>query len=70
MQKNEGATDRVLRVILGLALVGFAVLGPETGFTPVAWIGLLPLATGLIGFCPAYALLGIRTCPLHGQRGQ
>lgn len=58
---NEGTIDRALRVIVGLALITIVFVGPQT---PWGWIGLVPLATGLIGWCPAYTLLGIRTCPV------
>jgi hypothetical protein len=61
MPRNEGAIDRTLRVVLGLAILSLAFVGPQT---PWAWLGLIPLATGLIGFCPAYALFGINTCRL------
>lgn len=61
MPRNEGTIDRVLRVIVGLAILSLVFVGPQT---PWAWIGLVPLLTGLVGFCPAYALLGIRTCPM------
>ncbi|MBN8606702.1 MAG: DUF2892 domain-containing protein [Caulobacterales bacterium] len=63
MQTNEGALDRVLRVIVGLAIISLAFVGPQT---PWAWFGLVPLLTGIVGFCPAYALFGIRTCKPHG----
>lgn len=62
MTTNEGTVDRVLRVILGLALIGVALglFGPA--YTSVwGWIGVLPLATGLIGWCAVYSLLGIKT---------
>jgi hypothetical protein len=59
MLKNEGQTDRLLRIVAGLGLVGLALTGH---FTPWAWIGIVPLLTGLIGWCPAYALFGIKTC--------
>lgn len=55
---NEGMVDRVLRVIVGLALISTVFIGPQT---PWGWIGLVPLLTGLVGFCPAYRLLGIST---------
>ncbi|MFN7180907.1 DUF2892 domain-containing protein [Hyphomonas sp.] len=58
---NEGTIDRALRVIVGLALIAIVFVGPQT---PWGWIGLVPLATGLIGWCPAYTLLGISTCPV------
>ncbi|MEC9103495.1 MAG: DUF2892 domain-containing protein [Pseudomonadota bacterium] len=62
MSRNEGTLDRALRVILGLVLLSRVFLGPQT---PWGWIGLVPLATGLIGWCPLYTLLGIRTCPMQ-----
>lgn len=58
---NEGTIDRALRVIVGLALIAIVFVGPQT---PWGWIGLVPLATGLIGWCPAYTLLGLNTCPV------
>jgi len=57
---NEGRIDRILRVIAGLALIALVFIGPQTNW---GWIGLVPLITGLVGWCPAYTLLGIRTCP-------
>lgn len=59
MQLNEGAVDRVIRVIVGLAILSLVFIGPKTTW---AWLGLVPLLTGLVGFCPAYALFGISTC--------
>ncbi len=59
MQINEGVPDRIIRVVLGLVVLSLVFVGPKT---PWAWFGLVPLLTGLVGFCPAYALLGIRTC--------
>ncbi len=60
MTINEGALDRIIRMIVGFAIISLVFIGPKT---PWAWFGLVPLLTGLIGFCPAYALFGIRTCP-------
>lgn len=57
--RNEGTIDRVVRVTAGLILLSLVFTGPQT---PWGWIGLVPLATGLIGWCPAYSLFGIRTC--------
>jgi hypothetical protein len=70
MTINEGLVDRALRIIVGLALIGVAlgVYGPAYT-SPWGWIGILPLATGLIGWCPAYSLLGISTCPAPGKPG-
>lgn len=58
---NEGTLDRVLRVIVGLALIAIVFVGPKT---PWGWVGLVPLLTGLVGTCPLYSILGIRTCKL------
>ena len=58
MKLNVGGIDRVLRIAAGLGLVGWAAVGG----TVWAWIGVVPLATGAIGFCPFYPLLGISTC--------
>jgi len=59
MKANVGGIDKILRIVLGLALVAWAALGGPVW----AWIGIVPLGTGLIGFCPLYPLLGINTCP-------
>lgn len=59
MKKNVGGIDRILRIVIGLILVAWAALGAG----PVwAWIGIVPLATGAIGWCPAYLPFGIKTC--------
>jgi len=65
MSTNVGTIDRVLRVIVGLALIAWALgwIGPVTGWNWVGWIGIVPLATGAFGICPAYSLLGLSTCP-------
>jgi len=59
MNKNVGVIDKVLRIVVGLALIGLAATG-KIGWW--GWIGVVPLATALIGWCPAYTLLGIKTC--------
>lgn len=61
MKANEGSIDRILRVVLGLVLIGLAATG-TVGIW--GWIGIVPLATGALGWCPLYAMLGINTCPL------
>ncbi len=58
MKANVGGIDKILRIVLGLALVAWAVLGGPVW----AWIGIVPLGTGLVGFCPLYPLIGISTC--------
>ena len=59
MTCNVGGIDRVLRIIVGLALIALVFVGPQT---PWGWIGAAPLLTGLIGWCPPYAMLGWSTC--------
>lgn len=55
--KNMGTVDKSIRIIVGLALIIWAVMG-----APIwAWIGLLPLATAIMGWCPAYSLIGVST---------
>lgn len=60
-QKNVGTTDRVIRVIIGLGLIGFAW---SSMMWWVAVIGAVVLVTGLVGWCGLYALLGISTCKI------
>jgi hypothetical protein len=58
--KNMGTTDRILRAIVGLVLISLVFVGPQT---PWGWIGIIPLATAILSWCPAYALIGMNTCP-------
>ena len=66
MLRNEGTIDRVIRVAVGVGVLSLAFVGPQT---PWAYLGVIPLVTGLVGFCPAYALFGIRTCPVKREAG-
>ncbi len=59
MNRNVGTLDRALRVIAGLGLITLSATG-QLGLW--GWIGIVPLATALMGWCPAYTLLGIKTC--------
>ncbi len=59
MNKNVGQTERVIRIVAGLGLLGLAATGH---YTPWTWLGVVPLLTGLIGWCPPYAIFGINTC--------
>jgi hypothetical protein len=61
MKLNEGAIDRILRIIVGLGLLSLVFVGPQT---PWGYVGVVPLLTGVIGFCPLYAVFGLSTCPL------
>lgn len=58
MSKNVGAVDRWIRVIVGVALLAATVYGPRTAW---GYIGLIPLITGMIGWCPLYQVLGLST---------
>jgi hypothetical protein len=59
MTINEGGADRAIRIVLGLGLISLALVGPQT---PWGWIGLVPLVTGLVGWCPAYSVFGLKSC--------
>ncbi len=59
MPQNIGSIDRIIRIIVGLGLISLVFVGP---MTPWGWIGIVPLATALLGWCPPYSLLGINTC--------
>jgi hypothetical protein len=59
MTQNIGNTERILRAIAGLVLIALVFVGPQTVW---GWIGIVPLATAIIGWCPPYALFGISTC--------
>ena len=59
MNKNVGTLDRSLRIGAGLILIALAATGTVG---PWGWIGIVPLGTGLLSWCPAYTLFGIKTC--------
>ena len=65
MNPNVGIVDRVLRIAVGIALIILAAVG-KIGLW--GYIGVVPLATGLFRFCPAYTILGIRTCPAVARK--
>ncbi|MBF0147203.1 MAG: DUF2892 domain-containing protein [Magnetococcales bacterium] len=60
MKANVGGIDRILRIVAGLVLLALVFVGPQT---PWGWIGIIPLVTGLLKFCPFYPLIGLNTCP-------
>jgi hypothetical protein len=59
MKNNVGTLDRSLRIVAGLGLIGATLFGAIGAW---GWIGVVPLATGIFRFCPAYLPFGIRTC--------
>jgi fatty acid desaturase len=61
MKSNVGGIDRILRVVLGLALIGMAAFGVIGAW---GWIGVVPLLTAALGFCPLYTMLGFSSCPM------
>lgn len=64
-QTNVGTTDRIIRVILGVAmLAGFFLNPSQSAWHYLYLLGIIPLATGLLSTCPIYSILGMSTCPL------
>ena len=69
MMKNVGSLDRIVRIILGVALIAYALgfFGPGQ-YTWLGWIGVVPLLTALMGTCPAYSIFGLSTCPIKAKK--
>lgn len=65
MTANVGGIDRILRIIIGIVLIALVFVGPKT---PWGWIGLIPLGTALLGWCPLYVPLGISSCPRKSDK--
>jgi hypothetical protein len=63
MKRNVGSIDRAVRIVVGLGVLSLAFVGPQT---PWGYLGIVPLATGLLGWCPPYALLGMNSCGKQG----
>ncbi|MDQ5880163.1 MAG: hypothetical protein QG592_1500 [Pseudomonadota bacterium] len=61
MKANVGGFDKIARILAGVVLVGLAATGTVGAW---GWIGIVPLATGLMGWCPAYNIFGMNTCPM------
>jgi hypothetical protein len=59
MKTNEGGLDRVLRIVVGVALIALTLMGTIGAW---GWIGVVPLVTGAVGTCPLYSVLGLSTC--------
>ena len=70
MTPNLGATDRTLRIAIGLILIAYAIpLGfSQTGWNWVGWIGVIPILTAIFSFCPIYKVLVLSTCPVAHPR--
>ncbi|MDE2383122.1 MAG: DUF2892 domain-containing protein [Alphaproteobacteria bacterium] len=67
MNANVGSLDRVVRVVLGLALVAWAIWGTDA-WHMVGWAGLILIATAAISWCPIYRVIGASTCPAPAKR--
>lgn len=67
---NVGFLDRLVRIVVGVALLAFALgyILPGTGWNWLGWIGVVPILTALLGWCPAYTLFGISSCPRKSLR--
>jgi hypothetical protein len=63
MSTNVGTVDRIVRVVIGIALLWYALFATPTGYNWIGWIGVIPLLTALVGICPLYSILGVSTCP-------
>lgn len=64
MKANVGGIDRILRIVVGLVLIGLAATGTVGVW---GWLGVVPLATGALGWCPPYAILGFNTCAMKKE---
>ncbi|HEY4665539.1 MAG TPA: DUF2892 domain-containing protein [Comamonas sp.] len=65
MKANIGGWDRWLRIVVGLVLIVLAATGTVGWW---GWLGVVPLLTGIVRFCPLYTLLGVSSCPLHRRQ--
>jgi len=71
MATNVGAVDRILRIVIGLVLITYAIpVGfPATGWNWVGWVGIIPILTALFATCPLYSILGVSTCRTASKAG-
>jgi len=65
MKTNVGGIDRILRIVLGIVLIGLAATGTVGWW---GWLGVVPLLTGLFSTCPLYSALGWNTCPVKSSK--
>jgi hypothetical protein len=70
MGVNVGMADRVVRAVIGLLLIAFAIpLGfPDTGWNWLGWAGVIPLVTAVVGYCPAYTVFGFSSCSARAHQ--
>lgn len=59
MNPNVGTVDKVVRIVIGVGLISLVFVGPQT---PWGWIGIIPIATALVSWCPLYKIIGVNTC--------
>ncbi|HQO29506.1 MAG TPA: DUF2892 domain-containing protein [Accumulibacter sp.] len=62
MKVNVGGIDKILRIVVGIALIAMTLMGVIGAW---GWVGVVPLLTGLFGVCPLYSIIGLNTCPLR-----
>lgn len=62
MTVNIGSFDRIIRLVIGAALLYFALFAQPNGYNWIGWVGIIPILTALIGNCPLYSILGVNTC--------
>lgn len=70
MTVNIGTIDRIVRIVVGAVLIAYALpLGfPSTGWNWVGWIGIVPIVTAIVGYCPAYTVLGLSSCSVSARQ--
>ena len=62
MTVNIGSFDRIIRLVIGVELLCFALFAQPNGYNWIGWVGIIPILTALIGNCPLYSILGLNTC--------
>ena len=65
MKFNVGGVDRILRIVIGLVIIALAATGTVGWW---GWLGVIPLLTGVVRFCPLYSLVGMNTCPMKARK--
>ena len=62
MSVNVGSFDRIIRLVIGAALLHFALLSQPNGYNWIGWLGIIPIVTAVVGNCPLYSVYGFSTC--------